>query len=502
MAINWRIISLTITASLGGLLFGYDTGFIGAAVTLETFRHDFGINEKNESAISGNVVALLQAGCFFGVIAMSFITDKIGRRKALIASGIIFDIGAIMQTSAKGIIGLFYAGRVVSGLGVGSASMLTPTFISEMAPKHIRGKLLTFYGCALFFGIAISYWIDYACQQTLSGSAQWLVPVGLQLVPGCVLALGMIPLRESPRWLIKKGRRAEALDNLRHVRQTDHTQEQILEEFAEINDTAEMEMNLAEGVTLKEVFLPGNRYRMFIAITIMIGQQLTGTNAFTYYAPILFKTVGLNGESAGLFATGVYGIVKTVCSIIWMLWFIERVGRKWSLIGGAFFMGSTLLVVAIIFAKFPPKEDGDPTPETYAMIVMIYLFCVAYSGSWGPVPWTYAAEIFPNRLREYGVTAASATQWAFNFMISKVIPIGIKSLGWRIFLMFTIFNYSFIVYTFVFIKETKGLSLEEMEELFGSPAAINVNDSHQRAAGIVEEVEEKEGRSQHIENRV
>lgn len=495
--LNWRLVALTITASLGGLLFGFDTGLLGGIVAMQTFKDDFGLTPENESEIQGNCVALLQAGCFFGVIAMAFITDKLGRRKAIMGGSAIFCVGAVLQTAASGILGVFYAGRVVSGLGVGAASMLTPTFISETAPKEIRGKLLTGYSCLLFFGVAISYWVNYACQQTLSGSHQWLVPVGLQLVPGVFLGAGMIPLKESPRWLIKKNQRNRALENLRYLRSADHTDDEILEEFAEICDVADMEATEADGVTFKEVFLPGNRSRFLIAISLMICQQLSGTNSFTYYAPILFQKVGLSGESSGLLATGVYGIVKTVFSIISMLFLIERVGRKWSLLVGGFVMGSALLIVAIIYVTHPPKDGADPSQYSYVMIVMIYIYCVAYSGSWGPVPWTYCAEIFPNRLREYGVTAGTATQWAFNFMVSKVVPIGIENLGWRIFLMFAIFNFAFLAYTFFFIKETKGKSLEEMEELFGSPAAINVTDSHQRAVGIAFEAE-KHGNS-HVE---
>lgn len=483
---------LVLTASIGAVLFGYDTGFIGAAVTLPTFQKAFGFNEDNESQLSGNVVATLQAGCFFGVIMMAFITDKIGRRWSLIACGVVFELGAVLQTASHGIIGVFYAGRVLSGLGVGAASMLTPTYISEMAPKRIRGRLLTCYGVMLFASIALSYWVDYACHQTLTGDNQWLVPVGLQLVPGAGLALGMLPLPESSRWLVKKDQRELALRNLKYIRQADTEEVEILEEFAEICDSVEKELAQTSGVTIKEVFLPGYRNRMFLAIMLMIWQQLSGTIAFTYYSTLFFKAVGMNGESASLFATGVYGIVKTVFSLIWMLFFIDRVGRKWSLIGGGAVMAISLFAVAIIYKYTDPKEGAETVaPGTYAMIVMIFVFCVGYSASWGPVPWTYAAEIFPNRIREYGVTAASAIQWAFNFMISKIVPIGVKTLGWKLFLMFGIFTCAAIVYTIIFVKETKGLGLEEMDALFGAPAAIDVNEAHQRVQGIAR-AEDKE----------
>lgn len=504
--LNFRIVALTALVSMGGLLFGYDTGFIGAATTLPSFKRDFGLTEENASELSGNVVAMLQAGCFFGVIIMAFITDKVGRRLSLVVAGVVFDIGAAMQTGAKGILPLFYVGRVISGLSVGAASMLTPLMIAEAAPKKIRGALLTCYSCFLFGGIAVAYWIDYACQQTLGddNSNQWRVPVALQIVFGSILSLGVIPLRESPRWLVKKDKRSQALENLRYLRHGMATDEEINEEFAEICEAVDLETAQTEGITWKEIFLKGNRRRFGIIISMMIQQQLTGTNCFTYYLPIFFKVLGLADNSAGLFATGVYGIVKTVFSIVGMIWIIETVGRRWSLMLGGFAMAVAQLVVACVYATHPPDENATTvSAATYIMIVMIYIFCVAYSMSWGPVCWNYIAEISSNRLREYAIASGSATQWAFNCMISKVVPIAIDNLGWRVFLMFCIFNFAGVVYTYFFVLETKGLSLEEMDALFGAEAAIDVDGAHQRAAFIAQDAEDdnlkKDGQAMHVE---
>jgi sugar porter (SP) family MFS transporter len=452
---------------------------------MTSFKEDFNITASNSAAVSGNVVSTLQAGCFFGVIGMAFLTDKIGRRLALILCGVVFNVGAVFQTSGKGVIGLFYAGRVVSGLAVGAASMLTPTFISEMSPKNIRGKLLTSYGVMLFTAITIAYWIDYACDVRLTGSNQWRVPVAIQLVPGTALMLGMIPIEESPRWLVKKGKREQALENLKYIRKGDFSEQEIIEEFAEICDGVDLELAQTEGLTWKECLLPGNRKRFLIAIALMICQQTSGTLAFTYYAPVFFKFVGLSAENTSLFATGVYGIVKSCSSALYMLLGIERVGRKWSLMWGGTLMGAVMLIIGVIYATLPPQQGGQVSSASYAMIVMIYIYCVGYSCSWGPVPWTYAAEIFPTRLREYGVTTASATQWAFNYLFSKVVPFGVQNIGWRLFLMFAIFNFANVIFTWFIVKETKGLSLEEMENLFSSPDSFSAEDSHARAQGIV-----------------
>lgn len=498
--ISLRLLTLVVTTCLGGFMFGYDTGFIGAATTMESFQHDFGITEDNKAELSGNVVATLQAGCFFGVIIMAFLTDKLGRRPALMISGAVFDVGAVLQTAAKGHVGILYAGRVISGLGVGAASMLAPTFIAEMSPKKIRGALTMTFGFSIFLSIAISYWVDYACQQRLSGSNQYLVPIGLQLVPGTVLVLGMIPLVESPRFLVKKGKRDKAYDALMYIRKNDQPDEETIEEFAEIVDSVEKELAETEGVTIKEIFMKHNLKRFAIAIIIMIAQQTSGTNAFTYYAPVFFEFVGLHGTSTGLFATGVYGIVKCVATIISIFFMIERIGRRKLMVFGGFGMGSVMLIIGCIYATMPPPTGDNISAASYAMVVMIYVYCVHYGATWGPVPFTYVSEIFPNRIREYGVTSALATQWAFNYCISRVVPIGIENIKWKMFIIFAIFNYCNVVFCFFYVKETKGMSLEDIDAMLGSPTAINVKDSHERAQGILANLDDvKDPENHHVE---
>jgi sugar porter (SP) family MFS transporter len=413
----------------------------------------------------------------------------------LIISGILFDIGAVFQTAARGNLAILYVGRVISGLGVGSSSMLTPTFISEMSPKRVRGMTTMVFGFSIFFSIAIAYWVDYACESRLTGSSQYVVPIALQLIPGTALVLGMIPLRESPRFLVKRGHKHEAYEALVYVRQKDQSMEETNEEFAEICDAVDRELSETNGVKFKEVLLKGNRERFMLGIGLMIAQQTSGTLSFTYYAPIFFELVGLSGVSTGLFATGVYGIVKTVSTVIAILFLIERIGRRWSLIIGAIGMACTLLICGCIYATLPPQTDGVISPASYAMIVMIYIYCINYAISWGPVPWTYVSEIYPTRIREYGVTTASATQWAINYCMSRAIPVAVQNIKWRIFIMFAAFNFLNAILTYFFVKETAGLSLEEMDALFGSPAAIDVNESHERAAAIVANAEEEDAKT-------
>ncbi|KAK9458127.1 general substrate transporter [Dipodascopsis uninucleata] len=477
--VNYRIYFTAITACVGGLLFGYDTGFIGSAVAIDSFQRDFGMLNGNAANIKGNIVATLQAGCFFGTLIMAGMTSKWGRKWGMAIASFVFIIGAILQTVTTHSLNLLYAGRVVSGLGVGAASMLAPTYLSETAPREIRGKLGTLYGFSIFFGIMVSYWIDYGCEQGLSpeGHNQWRVPVALQLVPGTLLFLGAVLLPESPRWLAKVGRREQALKNLAYIRMLDEDDPVLQQEYTDIIRSIEEEFAIAEGVTWKEMFGKAYRKRVLIGFLVMVAQQLTGTNALTYYAPLLFNTFGLTGTSSSLFATGVYGVVKTVFSMLFLLFLAERAGRRLSLFVGASLMSSIMLVIGIVLAKFPPAADAtSPSPPSYAMIVLVYVYCVVYASSWGPVPFTLVSEIYPNRIREYCVALGLATQWGFNFMISKVIPIAIANIGWRTFLMFAIFNGSIAVFVFFVVRETSGVALEHMDELFSTGFFMKPNE--------------------------
>ncbi|KAK9368872.1 general substrate transporter [Lipomyces kononenkoae] len=468
---NYRLYITATTACVGGLLYGYDTGFIGSATQMSSFERDFGLNSSNSANIKGTIVATLQAGCFFGTIFMSFFTARYGRLWGMALASLVFNLGAVLQVVPVGDLNLLYAGRAISGVGVGAASMLTPIYLSEVAPRRIRGKLGTAYGFSVFFGIMISYWIDYGTQQTLSpeGHNQWRVPMGLQLVPGALLFIGVLFIKESPRWLIKRGHRDKGLNNLSYIRMTHPEDPELRQEYEDICFSIDEEFRASHGATISEMFLPQNRTRVIIGFIIMVGQQLSGTNALTYYAPLLFTMMGLTGTASSLFATGIYGIVKTVFSMMFLLFLVERAGRRLPLFIGAIAMAATMIVIGIVLASKPPAtKASSPSSATIGMIVMVYLFCISYSMSWGPVPSTYVSEIYPNRIREYCVAMGLATQWAFNYCISRLVPIAIQNIGWGTFLLFGVFNILIAIFVFFVIRETSGVALEHMDNLFGT----------------------------------
>ncbi|KPM38817.1 hypothetical protein AK830_g7752 [Neonectria ditissima] len=467
---TFRASYLVALSCIGSFLFAYDTGIVGGVLSLESFQRDMGMTAATKSTVSSNSASLLQAGAFFACFFVWPFTAKYGRRWSIILASFIFNIGAILQLFfPNNSVGTWYAGRTIAGVGVGIATVIIPMYSSEMAPKEIRGRLGSMFQFFFTLGVFTSYWIDYAVAKHMeSTTTQWRIPVGLQLIPGGFLGLGMLLTKESTRWLAKVGRNEEALESLVWVRGGVLTAE-VQAEMDEILAGIAEEEHATEGVTWKEYLLPANRWRMFLVITLQIGVQLTGNTSLAYFSPQIFNAVGA-GQNAFLFS-GFFGLVKVVSCFFFLMFLVERVGRRGSLIGGSFLMGVYMLIVAIITATHPPDPNASISPASVASLTMIYLEAMTYNISWGPVPWLYMSEIFPTRIREGGIAVGTATQWLWNFAFSQITPHAIDNLGWKTFLMFSIFNFALVVYSFLVIKETKGRSLEEMELLFNAKQA-------------------------------
>lgn len=491
---NRRVYLLTSVAYMGSLLFGYDTGVMGSVLALTSFKKDFGLptnksgfaSAKN-AKVSSNVVSLLTAGCFFGAIAAAFLNDRFGRRYSLMGFSIVFLIGAAIQTSASHEIGQIYAGRVIAGLGVGGMSSITPAFVAENCPPHVRGRITGLFQEFLVIGSTFAYWLNYGVALHIAPSTkQWRIPVAIQLIPGGFLLIGLLFLKESPRWLMKQGRYDEATASLAYTRCESPDHPDIIKEIAEIRASIEEELTATEGVRWKECLKPGNRYRFLTAFFIMLCQQFSGTNSIGYYAPAIFQTIGISSTNSSLFATGIYGTVKVATTGIFLLTGIDYLGRRKSLMMGAAWMATMMFVLGAVLHNYPPVNTHVISHASIAMVTMIYLYVIGYSASWGPIPWVYLSEIFPTRLRSYGVGLGAATQWLFNFCITEITPNAINHIGWRTFLMFGIFCCANGTFVFFFIKETKGRSLEDMDILFG------MVDAEKRAADVENVLQAKE----------
>lgn len=302
------------------MLFGWDIGAIGGVLVLDPFKKTYHLDTLSKSAaanLSANIVSTLQAGAFLGSLLSWWFSDKFGLKPALLTASAFAIVGVIMQSGGQGEISVLYIGRFVSGVGVGAASMLTPLYVSENAPRAIRGGLTGMYQVFIAFGTMMSFWINYGASLHITGKPQYIIPLAVQMIPAVFLFIGMLLNKESPRWLARHDQWEKAAAVLSRVSNLPQDHPYIQMELAEMSEQLELERRLIGGAKFmdlqKEMWLiPGNRKRTLISIMLMICQQMTGTNAINYYAPQIFEDLGITKTNSGLFATGIYGVVKVV----------------------------------------------------------------------------------------------------------------------------------------------------------------------------------------------
>ncbi|KAJ6086444.1 hypothetical protein N7467_005358 [Penicillium canescens] len=467
-----------------GFLFGYDTGIVGGILEFKSYVNDFGY--KDQTTVSAVMVSLQNVGAFLSALSIFWVSDRFGRKKTVQAAMTVFCIGVIIQVVPSHSLVCFYIGRFVAGLGLGAGTAVVPAYNAEMAPKEIRGKLGSGMQWLFALGVMLSYWIDYAVKITLPiSSKQWQIPVGLQMVPAGVLALGLFAMPESTRWLAKKGRYDEAYESLKWIRASDGPE--VKAEFNEIRVGLSEELRATEGFKKRELLEPANRYRLLLAFFMFCGQQCTGMTALAYFGPQFFKLIVGNDTDQSLLITGLFGAEKFTTVGIYILFFSEMWGRKPTLWISALLMACCFVIVTVVKETTPPP-NSKATPAGIGMVAMIFLTNSIYQFSWGPLPWPYTAEIFPTRIREVGTSVAVSTQWLFNFLFSLVTRYMMSAWGSYVFIFYAALDVVMAIIVFFFVKETKGKSLEEMETLFNSKAAFDVDAARREALRDVDEV--------------
>ncbi|KAJ3889960.1 general substrate transporter [Lentinula edodes] len=470
---NVRVYWLAFIAYWGILLFGYDTGgVVGNLYFEETFgiANSTGtINTKKSDDVSSNVVSVLQAGAFFGALVSAPVSARFGRKWPLFIYTLIFAIGAILTIVPSGSnpgrgLGEIYAGRVISGFGIGAITAVSPAFVSECSPKEVRGRITGLFQVMVASGIGVGLHVK-------NNPKIWRIPFGLQLVPAGMMALGLLTVKESPRYLASIGRNEEAIDNLAYLRRSPADSESVVLEMAEIQAAIQEERLARVSLGWREAFFgKGNAIRFLIAFMIFLLQQWSGQNSVTYYAPQIFASVSDSCTK---------GVVKVVTVSTFVAFGVERFGRKRFLFISSMGMGILFFIIGALLKTHPPPAasandaPSSPSRASQAMAAMLYLEGVCYVIGWGfhlnpgPLPWIYVSEIFPTRTRHYGLALASASQWLWNFVISKQTPIMKTELGYKLFLMFASVNIGALAVFSLLIPETKGKSLEEMD-IFGA----------------------------------
>ncbi|KAK5172041.1 uncharacterized protein LTR77_003678 [Saxophila tyrrhenica] len=432
-------------------------------------------------------VTTLQCGCFVGALIAGPIADRLGRRPTLMLAACLAIIGTIMQSAAMGEIAAIYVGRFIAGLGVGAASMVTPLYISENAPRAIRGGLTGIYQLFITMGIMLAFWINYGCKLNVTGDAIYIIPLTMQGLPAVLLLVSQFFCNESPRHLARKDRWEDASRVLALVRNLPASHPYVAGELQEIHEVLEHERRLMGGSTFKDLMremwtIPGNRKRALISIGLMICQQMTGTNAINYYAPQIFANLGLGSNTSTLFATGIYGVMKMTMCFCFLIFAADSLGRRKSLLWTSIAMGLAMMYVGLYVRIKPPVEGEAIPPAGYVALVCIYLFASFFQWGWGPVCWIYVSEIPTARLRALNVSLAAATQWLFNLVIARSVPNMLATMGeggYGCFILFSVFCLSMFVFVWFLVPETKGLSLETMDDLFGVTELVKKMDDEE-----------------------
>lgn len=462
------LLKLTLVATLGGLLFGYDTGVISGTVGSldEFFVIPKGLSETVASAFKGFIVSSALIGCIIGGLFGGVISKQIGRKKGLIVAAILFLISALgsampelfITSIGKGdhtLSTVFIIYRIIGGIGVGLASMLSPLYIAEIAPADRRGKLVSFNQLAIVGGFMVVYFVNYFIAKS-GGSDTWLNTIGWrwmfasEIIPAGLFLGLLFFVPDTPRFLMLRNQPEEALDVLIKVNGAEEG-EKILEEIR-------ISMNeKTSGKLLSFGWLV-----IVIGVLISVFQQFVGINVVLYYAPEIFKTIA-SGTDSALLMTIIVGIVNFMFTII-AVKTVDKYGRKPLMVIGALGMAVAMLSLGFVFYA---GASG------FLALFCMMLYVASFALSWGPVAWVLLSEIFPNKIRGRALAVAVAAQWISNYLVSLTFPMMNDNsylteqfnhgFAYWIYGIMSILAMLFIL---KYVPETKGKTLEEMENLW------------------------------------
>ncbi|KAG2033315.1 general substrate transporter [Suillus americanus] len=465
---------LAFSATTGFICFGWEIGLIGGVLALPSFQEYFGLLSESASArasTSANIVSVLQGGGFFGALFSSYFASRFGRKPVLLASGVIYLIGSIIQSTAgigtSPAVGLkvLYFSRFFGGMGVGLMSAVVPTYVSECAPRAIRGRCTGSIEVCVGLGNMLAFWVNYSVSLNISpGQMQWRLPIIAQIIPGALLLFFMLFQPESPRWLVEHGRYEEAAAALAHIARKDQGDDAVVLTLGKIRadfigkHRLPLLTQFRKMGESKIIFL-----RCIIPSLATFFQQWSGTNAINYYTPQIFASLGFSSTSSALFATGIYGVVKFVMTLITLAFIIESWGRKRSLIYGGLAQGLMMLWIGGYAGAHP---NQGIVPGTYVSIVAIYLFGVFFCIGWGFTPLILGSEVAPGHLRNAAMSLATATTWLFTYVIAQITPIMLNRITYGTYLVFGVASFIMAAWVYIFIPETTGYPLEDIKYLF------------------------------------
>lgn len=449
---NSYLMFIALTAALGGFLFGYDTAVISG--TISFVKAKFAL----DAVMEGWFVSSALVGCIAGVAFAGELSDRLGRKKALIASGLLFSISALGCAISSSHTELIVF-RLLGGVGVGVASMLSPLYISEVSPANIRGRMVALYQFAITIGILVAYFANALLLKNSSGvelqnallhkifaEEVWRAMFGSEVIPAVVFFITMFFIPESPRWLASKGKNKLAGAVLTRINGPSLAEK----ELDSINKTIATE----EKGSWKILFRPGIRVAIFAGIALAVLSQFTGINAIIYYGPRIMEEAGLKLSDA-LGGQVIIGFVNVVATIF-AIWKIDKYGRKKLLLGGISGMVVSLIIVGLLFLL--GKTSG------VVILIFILTFCASFAIGFGPVVWVLLSEIYPTNIRGRAMSIATLALWVGVAMIGQFVPWMLENLtAGGTFFVFALFCIP-VPFVLRMIPETKGMSLEDIEK--------------------------------------
>ncbi len=434
------VILISVIAALGGLLFGFDTAVISG--TINFIQPYFGLSEAG----LGWTVSSLLFGCIAGVYLAGKIGDHFGRKKVLMLAALLFFISAVGSASSHSLFFFLFA-RILGGLAVGVASILSPMYIAELAPAKYRGTLVSLNQLAIVTGILVAFFSNYLLVNTGENNWRWMLLV--MAAPAVLLFFSLFLVPESPRWLVACGRNDDAFNVLIKT----SGKEFASDELKEIEETLKNQ----EESTFRDLLAPKIKPLLFIGIILAVFQQITGINTIMYYAPKIFANVGQSNDSA-LLQTILIGGTNLIFTLVAMV-LIDRFGRKRLIIIGS--SGMLLMLTGLSALFFTNQISG--------VLVLIFIlgYIAFFAASLGPALWVVAAELFPNRLRSKGMSVAIVSLWIACILVTIAFPIMLEKLSGGItFLIFAFICLANLLYVLKYVPETKGKTLEELEKEF------------------------------------
>jgi len=444
-----RIGLISIVACFGGLLFGYDTGVSSGAEG--PMAQELGLTLLQTGVVISSLVFAAAVGAFIG----GRLSDQIGRRTTIIVLSIMFFTGVGFVVTSPGF-AMLVVGRIILGLAVGGASTVVPVYLAELAPFEIRGSITGRNELAIVVGQFAAFTVNAILNATLGDvEGLWRVMFGVCAVPAIALFIGMLRMPESPRWLIEKGRTSQALTVLKTVRSEDRAEA----EFAQVIKVAEEEKGGGNRLSFKDV--AANRWLrriVFVGIGVSVTQQLTGINAIMYYGPRVLEASGFT-ESKALVSATAFGLAAVIGGII-ALRNMDRLDRR-----KTFFIGLSLttachLVVGIVGKLMPESSPARP----YVIAVLVFLFVLSMQSFLNVAVWVWLAEIFPLAIRGLAIGISVFCGWFVNGIEALFIPTLVDKLGLNVFFIFAALGVIFLGFLWHEVPETRGRSLEALEE--------------------------------------